>query len=107
MNETSIIKNKIHSILSRYGITIHTTDVFGKRSLKSIQESGDKIQPEDWHILQDLIQRFHCISSKAEYPEKELALEGKDIPKESLGIQESLTLETTVKCINNRIYSTM
>ena len=79
--ENNRIKNQVHSILARHGISIEATDIFGKRFLKRIQESGDKMQPEDGYILADLVQRFHDVSSRAENLEKQLALAGKDIPE--------------------------
>ena len=69
-DEITRIKNQGHSILARHGITIDAADIFGKRTLKKIQESGDKMQPEDGYILADLIQRFHDVSSRAENLEK-------------------------------------
>ena len=80
-DETTMIKNQVHSILARHGITVDATDIFGKRSLKRIQESGDRMQPEDGYILADLIQRCHDVSSRTENLEKQLALAGKDIPE--------------------------
>jgi transposase len=58
-------------MLARYGITIEASDIFGKRSLKQIQESAGKMMPADGFILADL-------SSRAEGVETQLASMGKD-----------------------------
>ncbi|MGC8563139.1 MAG: IS110 family transposase [Thermoplasmata archaeon] len=79
--ETNRIKNQVHSILARHGISIDATDIFGKRSLKRIRESVSNMQPEDGYILSDLIQRFHDIAARMEMVEKQIALAGKDIPE--------------------------
>ncbi len=41
------LKNKIHVILSRYGIHINASDIFGKKGLKEIEKVSSILSPED------------------------------------------------------------
>ncbi len=79
--EITAIKNRVHAMLARYGITVEASDIFGKKSLKQIQESAGKMRPADGFILADLMQRFHDLSSRSESVETQLASMGKDIPE--------------------------
>ncbi|MCL5786077.1 MAG: IS110 family transposase [Candidatus Thermoplasmatota archaeon] len=79
--EITGIKNRVHAVLARYGITIEATDVFGKRSLNVIRESANRMRTADGFILADLMHRCHEITSRAEIVENQLASMGKDIPE--------------------------
>ena len=36
--EMNMLKNRVHAILTRHGIIIHATDIFGRRGMKCLSE---------------------------------------------------------------------
>jgi len=57
------LKNKVHAILSGYGIHINASDIFGKKGLKVIEKVSSKFSMEDKFVLNDLLLRSHEKSS--------------------------------------------
>ncbi|EQD67866.1 transposase IS116/IS110/IS902 family protein, partial [mine drainage metagenome] len=60
--DITAIKNRVHAILTRNGISITASDIFGKRSLSKILESSKKMSGADNIVLTDLISQFNGIS---------------------------------------------
>ncbi len=43
--ETTMLKNRIHAVLSRYGIHIKKSDIFGRKGLKEIEKEKGRLNP--------------------------------------------------------------
>ena len=46
-----VYKNRVHAILTRHGIIIHATDIFGRRGIRSILEESSKLPAMDRIVL--------------------------------------------------------
>jgi transposase len=77
--DITAIKNRVHAILTRNGISIAATDIFGKRSLNKILESSKKMSNADNMILVDLISQFNDINARVKTIQDQLALMGKEV----------------------------
>jgi len=77
--ELTSIKNKVHAILAMHGIRIEASDIFGKRSLKRILESSDKLREIDRIIMTDLISRLNDLSMRIEKIQDKISLLGNSI----------------------------
>lgn len=56
--EITMIKNRMHALLARYGIVVKATDIFGKKGLNQIQSSSHRMSATDRIILSDMIKRI-------------------------------------------------
>ncbi len=77
--DITAIKNRVHAILTRNGISIAATDIFGKRSLNKILESSKKMSNADNMILVDLISQFNDINARVKTIQDQLVLMGKEV----------------------------
>ncbi len=90
--DITAIKNRIHAILTRNGISITATDIFGKRSLNKILESSKKMSNADNMVLTDLISQFNDINVRVKKFQDQLASIGKGV--------EDITILITVPGID-------
>lgn len=80
-DEMTQIKNRVHAILARNGISILAADIFGRKSIKKIVESASRMSPADSFVIADLIGRFHDITDRIDLLQKQLASMGNQIPE--------------------------
>lgn len=67
--EITMIKNRVHAILTKNGISINATDIFGKRGLREIDSRSYKLTTAERIIMSDLLSRVSDLMGK------EIALE--------------------------------
>ena len=79
--EMTAIKNSVHSLLTRNGITIKASDIFGKRSLDAIIKSAGKLSVSDSIVLTDLMNRLQYVRERIERMQDKLASMGRNIPE--------------------------
>jgi len=72
------IKNKVHSILSLNGIKIKATDIFGKKGLRELSKSIEKLSYSEKIVINDMLTRIIDIKERIEKSENEMAKIGKD-----------------------------
>ena len=77
--DITAIKNRVHAILTRNGISITASDIFGKRSLNKILESSKKMSNADNVVLTDLISQFNDINARVKKIQDQLASMGKGV----------------------------
>jgi len=66
------LKNKIHAILSKYGISINASDIFGKKGLKEIEKVSSILSPEDRFILNNILLRINELLAIESMVEEEI-----------------------------------
>jgi len=66
------LKNKIHAILSKYGIHINATDIFGKKGLKEIEKVSSILSFEDKFVLNNLLLRINDLLAMESMVEEEI-----------------------------------
>ena len=86
--ELTGIKNRVHAILARNGITLQASDIFGKRPLKRIEISAESLLPADAFALSDLMERYNDIFQREDRIQKQLASIGEQIP----GVRKLMTV---------------
>jgi len=67
------LKNRVHAILSLYGIHIHAADIFGRRGLKEIEKASSRLSSEDRFILNDLLLRINELKLRENMVEEEIS----------------------------------
>jgi transposase len=72
--EMNMLKNRVHSILTGHGITIHATDIFGRRGIRSILEESSKLTAMDRIVLSDLIERISDLKERERILEDQMAV---------------------------------
>lgn len=77
--QITAIKNRVHALLARNGISIMASDIFGKRSLNSILESSKKMPVSDRIVITDLISQFNDLNHRVENIQNQLASMSKGI----------------------------
>ena len=90
--EMTVKKNQIHAILTSYGIIIKATDPFGKKGLREISNSYNKLNSSDKFVLESLLKDISGIKSR----EKEIETELSNIAVNN----ESIKLLMTIPGIN-------
>ena len=68
-----MLKNHIHAILTRHGISIPTTDIFGKRDLKFIESRSSILSSTERIMLADLLDRIKDHRTRSSFIEDEMA----------------------------------
>ena len=78
--ELNMLKNRVHAILTKHGITIHATDIFGRRGIRSITEESTKLPAMDRIVLSDLMDRISDLKERERMLEVQMAAacEGKN-----------------------------
>ena len=56
--DITMVKNRIHAILTKHGIIIHASDIFGRKGLREIVKSSHRILDTDRMVMDDLISRI-------------------------------------------------
>ena len=70
----NMLKNRVHSILTGHGITIHATDIFGRRGIISILEESSNLPDLDRIVLSDLIERISDLKERERILEDQMAV---------------------------------
>ena len=71
--DITAIKNRVHAVLTRNGISIPSSDIFGKRSLNMILESSKRMSDADNMVLTDLISQYNDINARIRKIQDQLA----------------------------------
>ncbi len=69
----TMIKNRVHAILTSAGISIDATDIFGKRGMKCILKSVDNISMAQRFIISDLMDQITYLMRKESTLEDEIS----------------------------------
>ena len=69
----TIIKTKVHAILSSSSISIDATDIFGKNGMKCIMNSMDRISTAQRFVLSDLLDQITYLMKKESIIEDEIS----------------------------------
>ena len=77
--DITAIKNRVHAVLTRNGISISSSDIFGRRSLQVILDSSRDMSGADKIVLADLISQYNDINARVKRIQNQLALMGKGI----------------------------
>jgi transposase len=72
-NEITMIKNRIHGLLTRSGIRIKATDIFGRSGLIEIERESSKLSHADRIILTDMLHRIADLKKRASGIEDEMS----------------------------------
>ena len=72
--EMNMLKNRVHAILTRHGIAIHATDIFGRRGIRSILDESSKLPAMDRIVLSDLIERISDLKERERILEDQMAV---------------------------------
>ncbi|HLH86319.1 MAG TPA: transposase [Thermoplasmataceae archaeon] len=67
----TMLKNRVHAILTSAGISIDATDIFGKRGVKCILNSLDNISKAQRFVLSDLLDQITYLMRKESMVEDE------------------------------------
>ena len=73
------IKNRVHAVLTRNGISISSSDIFGRRSLQVILDSSRNMSVADNIVLADLISQYNDINAPVKNMQNQLASTGEGI----------------------------
>ena len=73
------IKNRVHAVLTRNGISISSSDIFGRRSLQVILDSSRNMSGADKIVLAGLISHYNDINARVKRIQNQLSLMGKGI----------------------------
>ena len=68
-----MIKNKVHAILSSAGIRIGATDIFGKKGMKCILKSVERLSTAQRFVLSDLLDQITYLTKKESTVEDEIS----------------------------------
>jgi transposase len=63
--EITMIKNRIHALLSSYGIAIDATDVFGKKGIAQIHSASSMLSESDRFMLSSMLERISILRDHA------------------------------------------
>jgi transposase len=71
--ETTMLKNRIHAILSSQGVSIDATDIFGKKGISEIEKASKILSDTDRFILSSIIDRISHLSEEMRSVEDQMA----------------------------------
>ena len=60
----NMFKSRVNAILTRHGIAIHATDIFGITGIRSILEESSKLPPMDRIVLSDLLDKISDLKER-------------------------------------------
>ncbi len=86
--EMNMLKNRVHAILTRHGIIINATDIFGRRGIRSILEESSKFPAMDRIVLSDMIERISDL--------KEKDVKGRKVPLNSFFLLSHIEVNSTI-----------
>ncbi len=72
--ELTLKKNKIHALLTSYGIIIKATDPFGKKGLREIENSYNNLNYSDKIVLRSLLSDISSIKEREKEIESEISV---------------------------------
>jgi hypothetical protein len=84
----NMLKNRVHAILTRHGIIINATDIFGRRGIRSILEESSKFPAMDRIVLSDMIERISDL--------KEKDVKGRKVPLNSFFLLSHIEVNSTI-----------
>ncbi len=79
--EVTIIKNRIHALLSMHGISIDATDIFGRKGFREIEESFPKLKGNERIVMEDMLKRLSDLFDREREMENKISLAVKDDPR--------------------------
>jgi len=71
--EITMLKNRIHAVLTRHGISIPATDIFGNRGLRIIDTRSSVLSSMERIMLADILERIKDLKDRASSIEDEMA----------------------------------
>ena len=71
--ELTLKKNKIHALLTSYGIIIKATDPFGRKRLMEIESNYNNFSYSDKIVLRSLLNYISCIKDRGREIETEIS----------------------------------
>ncbi|MHB1902066.1 MAG: IS110 family RNA-guided transposase [Cuniculiplasma sp.] len=74
--ENTIIKNKVHAILTLHGIMVQSSDIFGNRSLTLIKSRISDLPESSKVVVLDLLERYKELKNRIEKIEGMLSSSG-------------------------------
>ena len=72
--EVTMIKNRIHALLTMHGITIDATDIFGRKGFREIEESFPKLKENKRIVMEDMLKRLADLIDREREMENRIAL---------------------------------
>ena len=82
--EVTVIKNRIHALLTMHGINIDATDIFGRKGIREIEESFPKLKENERIVMDDMLKRLVDLLDREREMENRIALAVKDDPRMKL-----------------------
>ncbi|MGC8506604.1 MAG: IS110 family transposase, partial [Thermoplasmata archaeon] len=76
--EVTMIKNRIHALLSMHGIRIDATDIFGRKGMREIEGSFPKLKGNEKIVMEDMLKRLSDLFDREREMENRIALAVKD-----------------------------
>ena len=64
-NHITMIKNRIHALLSSYGVAIDATDIFGRKGIAQIHAASSELSDADRLILSSMLERISVLRNHA------------------------------------------
>ena len=71
--EITMIKNRVHAMLTKHGISIHATDIFGRRGLREIESRSHKLSTAEKMVMGDLLSRVSDLIERERGLEDQIA----------------------------------
>ena len=71
--EVTMIKNRIHALLTMHGISIDATDIFGRRGMREIEESFPKLKENERIVMEDMLNRLVGLFDREKEMENRIA----------------------------------
>ena len=76
--EVTMIKNRIHALLTMHGIIVDATDIFGRKGLREIEESFPKLKENEKIVMEDMLKRLSDLFDRENEMENRIALAVRD-----------------------------
>ena len=76
--EVTMIKNRIHELLTMHGIGIDATDIFGRKGMREIEGSFPKLKENERIVMEDMLKRLSDLFDRENEMENRIALAVKD-----------------------------
>ena len=71
--DITMLKNRIHALLSSYGISIEATDIFGKKGIAEIKKASSILSESYRFILSSTLERISNLSDQARSVEDQIS----------------------------------
>ncbi|MHB1622178.1 MAG: IS110 family RNA-guided transposase [Cuniculiplasma sp.] len=71
--DMTVLKNRVHALLSGHGILIESTDIFGRSGMKKITAESTKLPYSERIVLSDIISRVLSLKMSASKVEDQMA----------------------------------